>query len=308
MVSLCKGMVSMEGIRSVKGYEQEYKNPGAGAIIGGIVAGSAVKNMAKLPLNITSPLIMKKAVSVGNSLTKDEFSRVGKAAVEAIKTTGLQEKGVEIIKATSKNTKEIAEIMAKEFDSGIIKYFPKQVKEIIGGVFSSQIASGKNACFASKSNKIIMPERKLNLSFFHEAGHAMNANLSKFGKILQKSRSATLLAVPIALIALCKTKKAPGEKPKNIVDKTTTFIKDNAGKLTFATFLPALLEEGLATIKGNQLAKKLLSPDIAKKVAKTNALGFSTYLLAATLSGLGIYLGTKVKDSIASRKAVTKNC
>ena len=46
---------------------------------------------------------------------------------------------------------------------------------------------------------------------------------------------------------------------------------------------------------------------IARKVAKTNALGFSTYLLSATLSGLGIYLGTKVKDSIVSKKLVTEN-
>lgn len=135
----------------------------------------------------------------------------------------------------------------------------------------------------------------------------MNANLSKFGKILQKCRPMALLAIPVSLIALWKTKKAPGEEPKNGLDKTTTFIKNNAGKLTFLAFLPTLLEEGLASVKGNKLAKKLLNPELAKKVAKTNALGFSSYALLATLSGLGVYLGTKVKDAIASKKLVEQN-
>ncbi|MBQ2611149.1 hypothetical protein IJF81_02015, partial [bacterium] len=85
----------------------------------------------------------------------------------------------------------------------------------------------------------------------------MNANLSKFGKILQKCRPMALLAIPVSQIALWKTKKAPGEEPKNGLDKTTTFIKNNAGKLTFLAFLPTLLEEGLASVKGNKLAKKL---------------------------------------------------
>lgn len=130
----------------------------------------------------------------------------------------------------------------------------------------------------------------------------MNANLSKIGKILQKNRALAMLSLPIALIALLKTKKAPNEEPKNKLDKITTFIKNNAGKLTFATFLPTIAEEGLATIKGNKLAKQLLDPELAKKVAKTNALGLSSYILLATLSAIGIHLGVKVKDAIAKPK------
>ncbi|MDD3436331.1 MAG: hypothetical protein PHC64_04165, partial [Candidatus Gastranaerophilales bacterium] len=101
-----------------------------------------------------------------------------------------------------------------------------------------------------------------------------------------------------------KTKKAPNQEPKSTTDKTTTFIKENAGKLTFATFIPMLLEEGLASIKGNNFAKKVLSLELAKKVSKTNALGFLTYLGLTTLLSLGIYLGTKVKDAIAKPELV----
>ena len=149
-----------------------------------------------------------------------------------------------------------------------------------------------------------MPEYKLSLAGFHEAGHAMNANLSKVGRFLQNCRKAPLLSMPIAAIALLKTKKAPGEEPTSKTDKATTFIKENAGKLTFAAWLPVLAEEGLATLKGNKFAKQLLNPELAKKVVKTNAYGYSSYLLAAVLSGVGICAGTKVKDAIASKKEI----
>lgn len=247
---------------------------------------------------------MNKTGKLNNLITADEFSQVEKAVSDTIKKSGLEAKGVGIIKATAENADEISRIMSKELDKTFLKHLPKQVKEVVGSIYSSQVTSGENAFYSSASKKIIMPEKKLGLALFHETGHAMNANLSKFGKILQKCRPMAMLMLPIAAIALYKTKKAPGEEPKNNLDKATTFIKNNAGKLTFAAFLPTLLEEGLASLKGNKVAKQLLSPELAKKVAKTNALGFSTYLLTAVLSSLGIYLGTKVKDAIAKPEPV----
>ena len=292
---------------SINTQEQTYIKPSTGSIIGGVVAGAAVNKMTGIPTQLIQAQIMKKMGSISSSLSEDEFVKVGKAVTDTIKNSGLEAKGVGIVKATSENAEEIAKILSKEFDKGVLKLLPEKVKKFIGDIYSSIFTSGKNACYAFKSKKIIIPEKELGLAFFHEAGHAMNANLSKFGKILQKCRPMTILAIPIALIALLKTKKAPGEEPKNGMDKTTTFIKNNAGKLTFAAFLPMIIEEGMATIKGNKYAKNLLSPELAKKVAKTNALGFSTYVLMATLSGLGIYLGTKVKDSIASKKLATES-
>ena len=111
-----------------------------------------------------------------------------------------------------------------------------------------------------------------------------------------------MLVLPIALISLIKTKKAPNEKPEGALDKTTTFIKNHAGKLTFAAFIPVLLEEGLATIKGNKIARNTLTADLAKKVSKSNMLGFSTYLALATMSAVGIWLANKIKDKIAQPK------
>lgn len=293
----------MEGIQK-NIQEQQYKKPGAGAVIGGVLAGSTVNSLTSLSGQFVKSGIMNKTGKLNNLITADEFSQVEKAVSDTIKKSGLEAKGVGIIKATAENADEISRIMSKELDKTFLKHLPKQVKEVVGSIYSSQVTSGENAFYSSTSKKIIMPEKKLGLALFHETGHAMNANLSKFGKILQKCRPMAMLMLPIAAIALYKTKKAPGEEPKNNLDKATTFIKNNAGKLTFAAFLPTLLEEGLASLKGNKVAKQLLSPELAKKVAKTNALGFSTYLLTAVLSSLGIYLGTKVKDAIAKPEPV----
>ncbi len=293
-------------MESIKNHGQKYQKPSTSAVIGGVILGSMVKNAAVTPHKIIAPKIADKMVTLSKSLSSDEFSKVEQAITKTVKDSGLEAKGVSIIKATAENAEEIQNALTKELDKGLIKHLPEKIKNIAGSVISTPIEMGKNACYADKCKKIIMPEKELGLAIFHEAGHAMNANLSKFGRVLQKCRPMIALSVPIAMIALLKTKKAPGEEPKNGLDKATTFVKNNAGKLTFAAFVPMLLEEGLATIKGNNYAKKLLSPDLAKKVAKTNALGFSTYLLMATLSGVGIYLGTKVKDSVASRKLVSE--
>ena len=166
---------------------------------------------------------------------------------------------------------------------------------------ANQVMLGKNAIYANVKKKIILPEKGLSCSAFHEMGHAINANISKFGKILQGSRQFALFAIPIALIALIKNKKAEGEKPKNKLDSIGDFVKNNAGKLVFASYIPLLLEEGLASIKGGKLAKQVLSPDLAKKVSKTNAIGFCTYLTVAALSSIGLALGTKIRDKIVEK-------
>lgn len=292
---------------NINNQDQSYKKPSAGAIIGGALAGSAVQGLVLSPHKIISPKISKNMENLSNTLTNDEFKKVNDAIENAMETSGLKDKGVDVIKATTDNSNKIKNIISEEMNNGIAKYYPKAFKEQIASTNQYLVKQGKNAFYTFKSKKIIMPENRLSLAFFHEAGHAMNANLSKLGKILQKCRPMALLAIPVSLIALWKTKKAPGEEPKNGLDRITTFIKNNAGKLTFLAFLPTLLEEGLASVKGNKLAKKLLSPELAKKVAKTNALGFSSYALLATLSGLGVYLGTKVKDAIASKKLVEQN-
>ena len=284
---------------------QYYQKPSTGTIVGGVIAGGLVKELCGVSHYIFSPMIMKEMSKISNSISNDEFIKVNSAMTKTLIDTGLETKGVSLIRATKDNTEEISQILEKEISGNpLSKWIPKPFKKILGTLIGKTLKDGKNACYTFNSKKIIMPEKELSLTFFHEAGHALNANCSKIGKALQKCRPSIVLAAPVSLIALCKTKKAPGEEPKNTTDKVTTFIKNNAGKLAFVSCLPILIEEGLASIKGQKLAKKLLSPELAKKVTKCNLLGFSTYLLMAICCSLGVYLGVKVKDSIASRQPI----
>jgi len=292
-------------VSAVNNQDQTYKKPSVGTIIGGALAGGAVSGIVQTPAKAISPQLMEHMSKLSNSISADEFKAAEKAALEVIETTGLGKKGVSIIKATAENGEEVTKIITKEMDKNL-GFLPKSIRKLYTNTVDSTVKAGKNALYAPQSKKVVMPENKLGLAVFHELGHAANHNLSKIGKVLQKSRVLGLAVAPISLIALWKTKKAPGEEPKNTVDKVTTFVKENAGKLTFAAFIPTLLEEGLATIKGNGYAKKLLDPSIAKKVAKCNGLGFISYLAMATFAGLGVFAGVKVKDAIAKSKSVEK--
>ena len=52
-----------------------------------------------------------------------------------------------------------------------------------------------------------------------------------------------------------------------------------AAFISTSPLLPNLLEEGVASIKGEYEAKKLLSKDLYKKIIKNNGLSFLAYLL-----------------------------
>jgi hypothetical protein len=287
-------------------HQPQYKKQGFLVCAGGVVAGSAVA--ASIPIILVkkiNPKIFLRAQNLSSSLNAGEFAQVNKVAEEALVKTGLAEKGVAIVRVTTEHETEVIKILEQEVNAKfLIRFLPKAVKQSIISVLATMIAYGNNAGYAFLSKKILIPQKDLSLSAFHEMGHAANSNLSKIGRLLLKCKYLTILAIPIALIALCKTKKAPGEKPEGAVDKTTDFIKNNAGKLTFLAFIPKLAEEAMASIKGCGFAKNVLDIALYKKVVKTNKIAYLTYLGWALAVSVGIALGVKVKDAIAKPKLV----
>ena len=305
--------------------KQNNSKPSKGRYIGGFFAGSTVTILPLAMQQFIALTALKKIKKIGKNLTPKELEQVNNAANTMLKNTGLQsEYGVEILKVTKPdlvelindhksriktgkstlntldNTKKVTDILAKIYEKNIIgKLLPEKYKQKICKECAMEIANGNNACYIFPIKKILISD-KLAPASFHELGHAMNANMSKIGKILQKSRNLSFFAIPIALIALTKNKKQNGEKPRGAWDKFTTFVKNNAGKLTFAAFLPVVIEEGMASIKGQKFAKQLLTPELYKKVVKTNIFGFSSYL-ALTILSVGIYLGTKIRDKIVHK-------
>ena len=149
-----------------------------------------------------------------------------------------------------------------------------------------------------------MPEKGISFAAFHEIGHAMNYNFSKIGKALQHMRLPGMIAASaIALYGAFSSKSKPEEgKELTKGQKVNNFIRNNAGKLSFAAMLPMLAEEAMATIKGNKLAGKLLSPDMLKVVKKGNAVAYLTYIATAASWGLASGAAVKVKDTLVAQK------
>lgn len=145
------------------------------------------------------------------------------------------------------------------------------------------VAEGKNAFFTEAANPqlAVAPKSKPSL-MLHELGHAINAHNGGIMKILQKTRG--LSAYAPAAIALM----APFFQSKK--DEKTNFVKDNAGLLGFAAFLPTIIEEGMASLRGIKAAAKKLPGVDLKHLKRNYALAWGTYVLA----GVGLGLGAKM--------------
>lgn len=184
-----------------------------------------------------------------------------------------------------------------------------EIPQILINALAFPVKSGSNAFCLSKTNKIIIPDKSLQTTVFHEMGHALNANSGAITKGLQKCRGLSK-QIPqlILLISLLNKTKTTDETDKSdsIFKKGSNFIKRNAGKLAFITSLPTVLEEGIASLRGQKVAKNLvkegsLSKDLYKKVKISNLAGFSTYLIAALAFGWGVKKAVEVKDKIQEK-------
>ena len=272
--------------------QKKKRNTGASisaAMIGGNLPITAV------PLSLG---IVNKVKKI-QELPQDKIDIMHKAAQSALDNTGLTQKGVKItyIKRT-----------ADDFNL-------PQILKLVNPI--EQIKDGKNAAFLNQNlkncitkeiiypkNTILMHVKDLSGAAFHEIGHALNYNFSKFGKALQIMRTPlTILASCIALYGAFTNNSKPEEgKELNKKQKIKNFIRNNAGKLSFAAMLPILLEEGMATFKGQKLANQLLSKDMAKIVSKSNKIGGLTYILNALVLGAGAFATVKIKDHIVAKK------
>ena len=181
-----------------------------------------------------------------------------------------------------------------------LKICKQYFKELLAGIFMINIVNGENACFAHKKNLIHLNIQKRGLAGFHELGHAINCNKSTIWSKMQKNRKIKKFVIPaLALTAILKSGKTDKETPKNFADSTTTFVKNNVGKLAFLFTLPTLCEEIKASINGNKLAKLTCTPDLYKKVVKSNRYAATTYLQQVLAISIGLWSIVKVKDAIA---------
>ena len=262
--------------------------------------------------------------TIGNSLLNGLSKKtgatenLGEVISNAIKYTRLDEKGLEFIDLAKFGTKEEAKsvvenIMRDEYNAG---KFTKQLlknpltkakheKEILQT--AQMFANGNNAGVFMKTNKLVLNSEKIGYSGFHEIGHALNRNFSKVGRALQKLRLPMQFAPAVLLTtALLTNKRTEDDKPQNFWQKTTSFVKNNVGKLTVLTCVPTIIEELMASHKGMKLAKGMLDKSQLKHVAKTNILGAASYIGAAVAIGFAAHFANQVRDNIVEKRQAAK--
>jgi len=149
------------------------------------------------------------------------------------------------------------------------------------------VARGDNAFYADGLKLAVAPEAKPSL-MLHELGHAINSSKGKFMQFLQKSRGWAT-GVPTALLVLNGVLGKDKDGKKNFVEK-------NAGLIGFSAFLPTIIEEGMASVRGIKAAAAAnLGKSANLNVLKRNyALAWGTYVLA------GVGLGLAAKQSVTN--------
>lgn len=285
-----------------------------------IAGGYGTSKLLSMGLNTAGERISGYLSDCVDILDAPTVKKIKHATGKALAKSGLPQKGVSILSVSFDGDNSIAE---KFLDDGIEKLTSYKIKSKLLNKFAPEkaadylkdfksdyiedalldVKSGYNAFFDPQSNKIFMSNTGLSLVSFHEMGHAISENMTKFSKSIAHMSSLSAVVPAILLISLLTPKKANDKTSKENegkIAKTAHFIKRNAGKLTFAAFLPQLYDEALASLRGNKMAKEALkgTPELYKKVLKSNAIGFSTYLCVAVTSGLAAAAGVKVKDKI----------
>lgn len=236
-----------------------------------------------------------------------DTNAIRKALKIALDSTGMKDKGVTIKDYSGCKPSDVKSIkrIVNEFLVRVIKRKEKvSILDFVNAQAKEQAKLGANALYADKAVHVNID--RAGVTAFHELGHAINENGSKFWKMVQHSRRFLgLVVIPsLPIIAMCKRKKAEGEETTGLIDKVTTFIKENVGKLTTLAFVPVIAEEFKATARGNKIAKELLSPELAKKVSKCNKMGGLTYVVLGISAGIGAFVANKIKDAIAKPKLV----
>ena len=83
------------------------------------------------------------------------------------------------------------------------------------------------------------------------------------------------------------------------------YIKDNSGKLAFACMLPTVFEEGMASYKGVQLAKKTgLAKPLINNMKKLYAKALMTYVGHAVGTGLAVGAANIIMQKFTRPKKV----
>ncbi len=282
--------------KQIKKLEKKKTKGGALAATASLLGSTAIQTAASLPGSI---IAMKSLTSQNKNLSQEQISSIMHSADVFLAAKGLVKKGVVI-----ENIESSSSVATSLLD---------KLKEYTDSMTS--IAAGKNAGFLNKpvkgifggvlydKNTILINQDKLSTAVFHEIGHAINYNNSKFWRAMQGLRvPGMLIASGLAIYCAFSNNAQPKDgKELTTGQKVKNTVRNNAGKIAFASMVPMLLEEGMASIRGCKWANANLPKDLAKKVLKSNIGAYCSYLGAAISLGIAAFSAVKIKDSLGKK-------
>lgn len=285
----------------------------------GFTAYIVTNNIAKKVSKVYSNSLLN--LPINTSLNEQEIFR--DATYAAYKNSGLKTKRVYLHDVKPENVQWISRLLNKKSEivlennkfvknylniCGIIEYpqkiFARMLKKCPKEKINKNlnvskayydVAQGKRAFYSPLTRDISINIDRLGIASFHEMGHALNATGGQSLKILKIIACILPLGIPLIFAIGLLTPKKNNNKNNDVLG----FVKNNAGKLTFATMIPTIAEEGLASIRGGKLAKNVLDSKLLKKVNISNFKAWTTYLVGSTLSSLAVAFAVKVRDKVA---------
>lgn len=251
----------------------------------------APKQQQKEPQSKGNPLL-SAGILQGIAILLTKVSEwCGKKLMQGKEFTNADNVKVIADKMLSENnlqTKVAVEYIDKANAASVAAKYRSKGVDILGNL--GPVARGENAFYTDTLKLAVAPKSKPSL-ILHELGHAITAHKGKFMKFLQNSRTAAA-AIPTVLLMLDNASAKPnGEK---------SFFEKHAVKIGFCAFLPTIIEEGIASLRGINAVKQVkqtLDNTINLKPLKRNyAFAWLTYVIA------GIGLGVAAKQSIIENK------
>jgi hypothetical protein len=134
----------------------------------------------------------------------------------------------------------------------------------------------------------------------HELGHAIDWNKSAFSKLLANTRFKAMAAAGILIPIAFAHKKSDGQ------DTFGDFLNKHIGAISFLSFVPTLITEATASLRGLGYLKKYaeqhksVTQEMIKNYKTRMGWAYGTYAATALLTPIAIKLGVMVKDKIVS--------
>lgn len=189
----------------------------------------------------------------------------------------------------------------------ISKLYNKHRKKVVmkeNLVKHNQVLDGLNAYYWVKKGAVVINMDKKPVYLFHEFGHAIDYSINgvkqSMSSIWRNPTLKKLLFGSVLLTSLLTNPKSKEDLEKaNNREKFIQSVKKNGGLIVGAFLLPSTIEECLANINGQKLAKEFVPKVHMPRVSKAHINSAIGYILSPIFVGGGMYLANKVRDKIS---------